>query len=112
MFGIDFTCSDLKNPLPEADATAILFREVNCDILRVTNPSTELVQKLYYSFWSILQDLISINLIHQDTTKKLSELVLYKAIVMMMEMLDSPELVFYNFETLNSTGALTKTFIL
>jgi len=111
MFGIDFTFSDLKNSLPEAEATTILFMEVIGDILEV-DPSIELVQKLYYSFSSILHGLISMHFIRQGMLKRHSELVLKEAIAIMIEMLDSADVQVNNSEMINPAATLTKAFIL
>ena len=109
MFGIDFTCSDLKNSLPEADSTALLFLDIISDILNLAESSSELVLKHYYSFWSILHGLIAINLIQKDMPNKFSGLMLKEAVTVMMEMLNSPELLFNKSETKLARTTITKT---
>lgn len=87
MFGIEFTCSDFKHALPEAQMSASLFAAVISDLLNVADGGCEQVQKYYYTFWSMLHGLIAINLTRQDMPENINALVLEETIITMMDML-------------------------
>jgi len=87
MFGIEFTCCDFKATLKEAQTSASLLIEVISDVLKVTEKSSDVVQKYYYTFWSMLHGLIAINLTQQDMPKNINALVLEETITTMMDVL-------------------------
>lgn len=87
MFGIEFICCDFKKTLPEAQASVSLFLSVIQKILHEREAPSELALKYYYTFWSTIHGLISINHIRDDVPEKVSMQVLTGAIDGIMNML-------------------------
>jgi len=80
MFGIEVNCCVFDNKIPEAEVPADMIYEVIEKLMGVENPPEDLVCKRYYTFWSIVHGLISINLVRQAVPDGISEQVLKDAI--------------------------------
>lgn len=80
MFGIEVNCCVFDNKIPEAEVPADMIYEVIEKLMGMENPPEDLVCKRYYTFWSIVHGLISINLVRQAVPNGISEQVLKDAI--------------------------------
>jgi AcrR family transcriptional regulator len=80
MFGIEVNCCVFDNKIPEAEVPADMIYDVIEKLMGVENPPEDLVCKRYYTFWSIVHGLISINLVRQAVPDGISEQVLRDAI--------------------------------
>ena len=80
MYGVDTSCCEMTKTLPEAAAAAMLVRDVIADIMIDKNPSEEIVCRKYFTFWSIIHGLISINLVQKGTNDEMNQHILKDAI--------------------------------
>ena len=82
MFGVDMNCCELTKNLPEAEAARKLMFEVIAEIMTDKNPEIDTICRKYYTFWSIIHGLISINLVGRGvgTTEDMNQHILRDAI--------------------------------
>jgi len=80
MFGIEVNCCVWDNSVPEAEIPANMIWEVIGELMGMENPPEELICKRYYTFWSVVHGLISINLVRQGVPDGINEEVLKDAI--------------------------------
>ncbi|GAB3930009.1 TetR/AcrR family transcriptional regulator [Mucilaginibacter myungsuensis] len=79
MFGIEVNCCVWDNSIPEAEVPANMIWEVIGNLMG--DAATEdLICKRYYTFWSVVHGLISINLVRQGVPDGMNEQVLKDAI--------------------------------
>lgn len=78
MFGVDMSCCDQVKALPEAEAATKLINDAIRAIM--TNPTDNMVCRRYYTFWSVIHGLISINLVRKATNPELNQQILKDAI--------------------------------
>jgi AcrR family transcriptional regulator len=67
MFGVDMSCCELTKSLPEAEAARKLLWSKISELMDTEHPAEEIVCRKYYTFWSIIHGLISINLTRRGT---------------------------------------------
>jgi AcrR family transcriptional regulator len=80
MYGVDMICCDMKKSMPEAEASNRLFFETIEKLITKENNSEEFVCRKFYTFWSIIHGLISINLVNKGRGQEMNELILKDAI--------------------------------
>ncbi|HEX8356858.1 MAG TPA: TetR/AcrR family transcriptional regulator [Segetibacter sp.] len=79
MFGIQMNCCTAQKS-PEAEAPAKLVTDVIKQLMAGKNvPDNEVCRK-YYTFWSVIHGLISINLVNRGESDEINKLVLKDAI--------------------------------
>jgi len=80
MFGIEVNCCVFENQIEEVEAPANMIFEVIRELMGDKEAPEDLVCKRYYTFWSIVHGLISINLVRQSVPDGINEQVLKDAI--------------------------------
>ena len=80
MFGLQTNCCDLVNTLPEADIPYDLFSELIGEMMNITDLESEEVCTKYYTFWSVVHGLISINILSRGSSAEVNHIVLQTAI--------------------------------
>ncbi len=81
MFGVTTNCCcEMVNNLPEADLPYNLFSELIGRMLKITDLESEAVCTKYYTFWSVVHGLVSINLLSRGTSDEINRIVLKDAI--------------------------------
>jgi AcrR family transcriptional regulator len=80
MFGIEINCCIWDNKIPEAEIPANMIWDVIGKLTGLENPPEDLICKRYYTFWSVVHGLISINLVRQGVPDGVNEEVLKDAI--------------------------------
>jgi AcrR family transcriptional regulator len=80
MFGLNITCCELSAKLPEADIPYDLVAEVIEEIMAPDKPTEDDVCVKYYTFWSVIHGLISINMVRRRTSEEITHEVLKTAI--------------------------------
>ncbi|NOW96028.1 TetR/AcrR family transcriptional regulator [Mucilaginibacter sp. SG564] len=80
MFGIDTSCACHTLRLPEAEQPEALISEAIRRLLPNRENTDEKVSELYYTFWSIVHGLISLNMVRADIPKSLNGQVLTSAL--------------------------------
>jgi AcrR family transcriptional regulator len=79
MFGVSMNCCTGQKT-PEAEAPANLVRDVLRQLMAGKNlPETEICRK-YFTYWSVIHGLISINLVNRGESDEINRLVLKDAI--------------------------------
>lgn len=81
MFGLQTSCCcETVRSMPEAEAPENLFDEVIRGVLKNKNPDEEAVCTAYYTCWSVVHGLISINIVRRGSSDEINLLVLKNAI--------------------------------
>lgn len=79
MFGIQMNCCTGKKS-PEAEAPAKLVTDAIRQLMNGKNLSEDEVCRRYYTFWSVVHGLVSINLVNRGTSDEMNKRVLKDAI--------------------------------
>ncbi|MFI2743312.1 TetR/AcrR family transcriptional regulator [Zhouia sp. PK063] len=78
MYGVEMTCCMMK--VKEAQGPYVRFMEVIKELMKNQNPSNEEVKQKYFTFFSVIHGLISINLVGNGLTKETNDQILSDAI--------------------------------
>lgn len=80
MYGVDMNCCDVMKTFPEAE----FVTNIICDTIReliTTDPENEdLVCRKYFTFWSVVHGLISINFVRKGTDNETNQHILSDAL--------------------------------
>jgi AcrR family transcriptional regulator len=81
MFGITTSCScELVNTLPEAEMPWDLISAVIGELMGIDDMDSDVICTKYYTFWSIVHGLISINILSRGNSDEINRQVLKDAI--------------------------------
>jgi AcrR family transcriptional regulator len=81
MFGVEMSCCMSKKALSsDFIKPADLVSEVIAELMKDKNPTGDEICKWYYTFWSVVHGLISINIVQQGTSDKINQQILSNAI--------------------------------
>jgi AcrR family transcriptional regulator len=80
MYGVEMNCCYLKKSLAEAEQANKLFSDVIKEVMTAAHPDEELVCRKFYTFWSVIHGLISINLVNKGRGQEMNEQILHDAI--------------------------------
>lgn len=81
MFGVTTSCScGLVNTLPEAELPWDQFSEVIGELMGITDMDSDEICTKYYTFWSVVHGLISINILSRGSSDEVNRQVLKDAI--------------------------------
>jgi AcrR family transcriptional regulator len=81
MFGVTTSCScELVNNLPEAEKPCNLFSEVIGELMNIQDLESDIICTKYYTFWSVVHGLVSINLLSRGSSDEINRQVLKDAI--------------------------------
>jgi AcrR family transcriptional regulator len=80
MFGVNTNCCDSTKTLPEAVAATNIVRDVIAEILVDQPPTQDMINRKYFTFWSLIHGLISINLVDKGTNDEMNQHILKDAI--------------------------------
>jgi AcrR family transcriptional regulator len=81
MFGVTTNCScEMVNTLAEADLPWDLFTPVIGELMRIEDLESEIICTKYYTFWSVVHGLVSINLLSRGFSDEVNRQVLKDAI--------------------------------
>ncbi|HEY4322946.1 MAG TPA: TetR/AcrR family transcriptional regulator [Mucilaginibacter sp.] len=81
MFGVTTSCScELVNTLPEAEKPWDLISGVIGELMGIDDMDSEVICTKYYTFWSVVHGLISINLLSRGNSDEVNRQVLKDAI--------------------------------
>lgn len=78
MYGVDMSCCEIQKSYPEAEYATDLFWDVIEQLIQ--KPTEDVVCLKYYTFWSIIHGLISINLVQKGTNEEINQQILKGAI--------------------------------
>lgn len=80
MYGVDMVCCEMTKSMPEAEASNRLFFEAIEKLITPKNNTEEFVCRKFYTFWSIIHGLISINLVNKGRGQDMNQLILKDAL--------------------------------
>jgi len=80
MFGVDVNCCELVEIMPEAEVPFTLVTEAIQEIMAPQKPSEDDICVKYYTYWSVIHGLISINLTRRTTSDDINREILKTAI--------------------------------
>ncbi len=81
MFGVEMSCCmSRKMVSPDFIKPEDLVSEVIVALMKDKNPSEDEICKWYYTFWSVVHGLISINIVQQGASDKINQQILSNAI--------------------------------
>lgn len=76
MFGVEVNCCELCAILPEAEVPSILIGELIEQLMAPHKPTEDEVCTKYYTFWSVVHGLVSINIVRPATSDEINREVL------------------------------------
>jgi AcrR family transcriptional regulator len=81
MFGITTSCAcEMVNKLPEAELPWDIFTASIGELMKIDDMDSEVICTKYYTFWSIVHGLVSINLLDRGNSDEINRQVLRDAI--------------------------------
>ena len=81
MYGISTNCNcELMNKMPEAEKQWDIIAEVIAKLMRIDDLESEEICLRYYTFWSVIHGLISINILSRGSSDEINRQVLMNAI--------------------------------
>jgi hypothetical protein len=80
MFGVGANCCDMSRNLPEADEPYDMVAEVIEQLMAPHTPTEDEVCIKYYTFWSVIHGLVSINLVSRGDSDEVNNQILKTAI--------------------------------
>ncbi len=80
MFGVDMNCCDQKKSMPEIDFLDNLFFDTIKDLMKAETPQEGVICRKYYTFWSIIHGLISINMVNKGRDEEMNQHILKDAL--------------------------------
>ncbi len=81
MFGITTSCAcEMVNRLPEAERPYELFSAVIGEFMNIDDLDGDVICTKYYTFWSVVHGLVSINLLSRGSSDEINRQVLKDAI--------------------------------
>jgi len=88
MYGVEMNCCYLKKGFPEAEQANRLFFDKIKEVMTAENPDEDIVCRKFYTFWSIIHGLISINLVNKGRGQDMNEQILQDAIKGIIKYID------------------------
>ncbi len=80
MFGIEMNCCELAKKFPAEDLPAVIISDVIQELIDQSNhPDTDACKK-FYTFWSVVHGLISINIVNKGQSEQFNQEILKDAI--------------------------------
>lgn len=80
MYGVGTQCCEMEKTFWCIDSHAVLISQVIKEVMKDKNPSDDMVSRKYFTYWSIIHGLISINLVNKGNGDETNQQVLKDAI--------------------------------
>lgn len=80
MFGVDTNFCEMSRKMPEVELHTNLVRDVISELMASIKPSEDEVCTKYYTLWSVVHGLISINMVGKATSDEINRQVFKTAI--------------------------------
>ena len=80
MYGVEMNCCALENSCPDTQVPMNMLWDKIEEIIPAEKRTEEYVDTKYYTFWSVVHGLISINMTRKSTSDELNRQVLKDAI--------------------------------
>lgn len=81
MFGVSTNCScELVNKLPEVEMPWVQFSTAIGELMQIEDMDSDIICTKYYTFWSVVHGLVSINILSRGSSDEINRQVLRDAI--------------------------------
>lgn len=80
MFGVEVNCCMMDELLPPGSTPYDIAAAPIAELMGISDPEDELVCTKYYTYWSIIHGLISINIVRKGATDEINRQILKDAI--------------------------------
>lgn len=80
MFGVEVNCCVMDELLPPGSTPYDIAAAPIAELMGISDPEDELVCTKYYTYWSIIHGLISINIVRKGATDEINRQILKDAI--------------------------------
>jgi AcrR family transcriptional regulator len=80
MFGVEMICCGQKKSLPEYEAFPDMISDAIVQVMGDKHPDEDEVCRRYYTYWSVVHGLISINIVRKGSTDEINRQILTDAI--------------------------------
>ena len=80
MFGVEVNCSAMRPEYSNAEEVPILFSDVIRQLVRSEDNTEEKVCAKYFTLWSVVHGLVSINLVNKGKSEEINQKVLHESI--------------------------------
>ncbi len=80
MYGVDMNCCELKKSMPEAELADNMFYDTIEKLIDEENRTEDFVCRKFYTFWSVIHGLISINLVNKGRGQEMNQHILRDAL--------------------------------
>lgn len=80
MYGVDMNCCELKKVLPESEGTRTIIWDSIRDLIIEKPADDDLICRKYFTFWSVVHGLISINFVRKGTDNETNQHILRDAL--------------------------------
>lgn len=80
MYGVDVNCCELMKAFPEAEGTTNIICDSIRDLIIEKPADNDLVCRKYFTFWSVVHGLISINFVRKGTDNETNQHILRDAL--------------------------------
>src|ERR1700744_670294 len=80
MFGVEVNCCQMDSMLPPGSTPYDIAVAPIAKLMRIEDPEDDRVCTKYYTYWSIIHGLISINIVRQGTSDEINREILRTAI--------------------------------
>ena len=78
MYGVEMTCCAQRNT--ETDAPYTMISNVIAELMGENNPKPEVIKQKYFTFFSVIHGLISINIVGNGLSDEINKQILKDAI--------------------------------
>ena len=80
MFGVEINCCEVAKKYPEEEMVGFIISEVIQELIdQSSNPQADVCKK-FYTFWSVIHGLISINIVNKGQSEQFNQEILKDAI--------------------------------
>jgi AcrR family transcriptional regulator len=80
MYGVEMNCCAYQQKFEEAVATADIFWDTIAELTKHKHPTEDDLCTWYYTYWSIVHGLVSINIVNIGAREEIAKVVLINAI--------------------------------
>lgn len=80
MYGVDMNCCEVMKAFPEAEGTTNIICDAIKELMTANPINDDLVCRKYFTFWSVVHGLISINFVRKGTDNETNQHILSDAL--------------------------------
>lgn len=81
MFGVDMVCANAAQTIPESAVPALLFKASIKGLYKDDVPDEQEISAKYYTYWSVVHGLVSINMVTQRSSEAVNKHILIQALM-------------------------------